>query len=85
MPAATRLLLVDRATPRAIRQSAAALAEQLEPHPAALQEITIRINCHCAVAGRDAELSAAVEAIRERTFVLMRAVWALGDASGRAK
>ena len=53
-----------------VQESAAPLAELLEPLPTALDEIATRISWHCAVTARDAELSAVVDAVRERTFVL---------------
>jgi hypothetical protein len=90
MPAATRLLIgLPAAAPapepqwEAVRESAARLAEQLRPLPAALSEIATRINRHCANTGRDAELARVVEAVRGRTFDLWRAVYDLANAAGK--
>jgi hypothetical protein len=93
VPKVTRLLMkavpVDTPPPTKrpawseVQQSAQQLAEALTPLPAALGEITTRISRHCAVAGRDAELARVVEAVRERTFALWRAVDRLAEAAGR--
>jgi hypothetical protein len=90
-PALTRLLMAptpaesQARTRQAIRESAQQLAEALRPLPAALGEITTRINRHCANTGRDAELARAVEAVRDRTFALWMATGALAKAAeGRA-
>jgi hypothetical protein len=92
-PAVTRLLMapvpVDTPTPRErpawsdVQQTAHQLAEALEPLPAALGEIATRINRHCAVAGRDAELRDVVDAVRARTWALSCAVRRLAEAAGR--
>ena len=91
-PAVTRLLAapvpVDTPTPTKrpawseVQASAQQLAEALTPLPGALGEIATRISRHCAVTKRDAELSAVVEAVRERTFALWRAVDRLAEAAG---
>jgi hypothetical protein len=57
------------------------LAQQLEPLPGALDEIATRISRHCARTDRDAELARVVEAVRERTFALWRAVDQLAVAA----
>jgi len=66
------------ASPRAIRDRAADLADLLAPLPGALGEIGTRINRHCAVTARDtardAELAQMVENLRARTFDLWLAV-----------
>jgi hypothetical protein len=71
-----------RTRPSTIGETAAHLAELLAPLPGTLDEIGTRINRHCAVAGRDAELAAMVERIHARTFDLWLAVGRLRDAAG---
>jgi hypothetical protein len=91
MPAATRLLvqpppITPASDPQPrwedVRASATALAEQLRPLPAALSELAVRINRHCANSGRDAELARVVEAMRARTFELFLAIHRLAEAAG---
>jgi hypothetical protein len=89
-PAVARLLLagdVAHAAPsstrrRAVQAIAHELAELLEPLPAALDEVAIRINRHCSVTRRDAELAEAVERLRARTFELWAAIGRLAVAAG---
>jgi hypothetical protein len=70
-------------TPVAVGEAAEQLAQELEPLPGALRALALRINRHCAVAGRDAELRDAVDAVRARTFAIACAVHRLAEAAGR--
>jgi hypothetical protein len=67
----------------AVRERAHQFVEELEPLPTALGEIATRLNRHCAVAGRDAELRDVVDAVRARTWALSCAVHRLAEAAGR--
>lgn len=90
VPAVARLLLagdVASGAPsssalRRAQAGARALAELLEPMPAGLDEIAIRVNRHCAVTRRDAELAQTVERLRASTFELWTAIGQLGDVAG---
>ena len=66
----------------AVQACTVALAQQLGPLPGALDELAMRINRHCAVAGRDAEIARLVALVRGRTFDLLGAVHRLREAAG---
>ena len=80
--AATKRLLVMPAPVDPVQASAEQLAELLKPLPSALDEIAARINRHCGATTRDAELRAVVEAVRQRTWDLWRAIDRLAEAAG---
>ena len=72
---------VSRAQAARVREAAERLADELRPLPGALSELTIRINCHCARTGRDAELAHAVDVVRAATVDLWRASVELAEAA----
>ena len=66
---------------RAVQACAVALAQQLRPLPDALDDLATKISRHCAVAGRDAEITRLIELVRGRTFALACAAHRLAEAA----